>query len=212
MASAVEICNMALAYLGDRANVASIDPPEGSTEAEHCARFYPIARDTLLEAHCWNFATRRAQLAQLSITPIGWDYAYARPSSALRVFSIFSANMQREYGLDNGVPFDPPQQDFICESDDNGTPIIFTNQASAYAKYTIRVTDTARFSPLFVNTLAWHLASMLAGPIYKGDVGMKQAQYCAQMMNAFLAQAKNADANQRKIPNTSQAPWINARG
>lgn len=51
MASEVDICNLALARLGDNATVASIDPPEGSAQAEHCARFYAIARDSLLEMH-----------------------------------------------------------------------------------------------------------------------------------------------------------------
>ena len=63
MASEVEICNLALSHLGDTATVASSDPPEGSAQAEHCARFYPIARDALLEMQNWKFATRRATLA-----------------------------------------------------------------------------------------------------------------------------------------------------
>ena len=53
MASEIAICNLALSHLGDAANIASIDPPEGSAQAEHCATFYPIARDSLLEMHDW---------------------------------------------------------------------------------------------------------------------------------------------------------------
>ena len=60
MASEVDICNLALSHLGDTATIASLDPPEGSAQAEHCARFYPIARDSLLEMHAWGFATSRA--------------------------------------------------------------------------------------------------------------------------------------------------------
>ena len=68
MASEVDICNLALAHLGDSATVASINPPEGSAQAEMCQRFYPIARDSLLEMHNWGFATRRKALAQLNNT------------------------------------------------------------------------------------------------------------------------------------------------
>ena len=46
MATEVDICNLALAHLGDDATIASIKPPEGSAQAEKSARFYPIARDT----------------------------------------------------------------------------------------------------------------------------------------------------------------------
>ena len=56
MASVVDICNLALAHIGDDATVSSIDPPEGSAQAEHCKRFYAIARDTMLQMHNWNFA------------------------------------------------------------------------------------------------------------------------------------------------------------
>ena len=75
MASTVDICNLALAHLGDTATVASIDPPEGSAQSEHCARFYPIARDSLLEMHAWNFSMRRINLAQLTNSWPEWQYA-----------------------------------------------------------------------------------------------------------------------------------------
>ena len=65
MASAVDICNLALARLGDSATVASIDPPEGSAQSEHCARFYPLARRQIFEAHNWSFLIRREKLAPL---------------------------------------------------------------------------------------------------------------------------------------------------
>ena len=64
MASDVDICNLALSFLGDDANVSSISPPEGSQQSEHCARFYPIARDGLLQMHNWNWASRRVALSQ----------------------------------------------------------------------------------------------------------------------------------------------------
>ena len=59
MTTPVDIANLALAHLGENGTVASIDPPEGSAQAVHLARFYPIARDALQEAYPWNFCTRR---------------------------------------------------------------------------------------------------------------------------------------------------------
>lgn len=69
MASAVDICNLALARLGDSATVASIDPPEGSAQSEHCARFYPLARRQIFEAHNWSFLIRREKLAHSIKSP-----------------------------------------------------------------------------------------------------------------------------------------------
>ena len=42
MASEIDIVNLALSRLGDDATVASLYPPEGSAQAEHGARFYPV--------------------------------------------------------------------------------------------------------------------------------------------------------------------------
>ena len=91
MASEVEICNLALAHLGDEATVASIDPPEGSAQAEHCARFYPIARDGLLQMHPWNFASRRVSLASVTMPYTMWKYAYACPGDMMVAVAVLPA-------------------------------------------------------------------------------------------------------------------------
>jgi hypothetical protein len=199
MASEIDICNLALGHLGDNATVASLDPPEGSAQAEHCARFYPIARDTLLQSHGWNFATRRIQLAQLGIAPTGWYFAYARPTDALDVFDIQFPDTQ-DYGR--------PTQAFICESDSLGNEVIYTNVQNAICRYVARVDDTTRFSPLFVTALTWHLAGMLAGPIIKGDAGAAESKRCAQMAQFYLAQAAHKDAQQRHIDQNHVPEWI----
>ena len=56
MASDVDICNEALSHLGDSATVSSINPPEGSAQAEHCARFYPTTLATLFGTPTWAMA------------------------------------------------------------------------------------------------------------------------------------------------------------
>lgn len=201
MASDVDICNLALARLGDSATVASIDPPEGSAQAEHCARFYPIARDTLLEAHPWRFATRRAQLAQLDAPTWTWDYAYAEPADALKLLSVLPASAAN----------DTDTEEFESETTADGTPIILTNLEDASLRYVARVTDTTVFSPMFIDTLGWMLASYLAGPLIKGDTGAAAGKSCLQ--NAFVAlrQAQVSDANQRKVRPEKTPSWIAGR-
>ncbi len=199
MASEIEICNLALGHLGDTATVASIDPPEGSAQAEHCARFYPIARDMLLQAHGWNFATRRIQLAQMAEVPYGWAYAYARPEGALDVFDI---------QFQNTMDFAQPSYPFVCESDADGNEVIYTDVENAVARYIVRIADTTKFPPLFTLALSWQLAGMLAGPVLKGDVGAAEAKRCAQMAQAYLSEAKVADARQRRVPLVHSASGI----
>ena len=216
MASEVDICNLALAHLGDTATVASIDPPEGSAQAEHCARFYPIARDSLLEMHTWWFATKRAQLAQLGAGWPEWDYAYAQPADALNIIAILPPDASDDYSATGsnvptaaGGAYVP--QAFSCEVDANRADVIYTDQEDAVLRYTGVVTDPTKFSPLFVVSLSWHLASMLAGPILKGDAGAAESKRCAAMMQAYLAKATASDAGQRRINPQHNVGWINGR-
>lgn len=226
MASAVDICNLALGHLGDNATVASIDPPEGSAQAEHCARFYPIARDSLLEMAYWNFSMRRTFLAPVTNNWPEWKYAYAVPADVLNIIAIHAQDAHDDYAT-QFVPTDTPfwthnyspvvaagryvPQPFTVEADQNGVPILYTNTENAIMRYTAYVTDTTQFSPLFTIALSWHLASMLAGPVIKGDAGAAEAKRCAQMMAAYQAQAEMSDANQRNIKVEHIVPWTSGR-
>lgn len=216
MASAVEICNLALAHIGDRATVASIDPPEGSAQAEHCARFYPIARDSLLELHDWGFATRRAQLALLTSDRPEWDYAYGVPADALRILAVIPSDATDDFAeaiVTNGMPVVSSMvgQPFAREIDSTGRSVIYTDQEDAAARYVAFVTDTTKFSPLFVTTLSWHLASMLAGPVIKGDVGAAEAKRCEAMAARWLGLAKTGDSQQRNVQPAHVPSWIGNR-
>jgi hypothetical protein len=226
MASEVDICNLALGHLGDNATVASINPPEGSAQAEHCSRFYPIARDSLLEMHYWNFCMRRVNLAPVETTWPEWKYAYAVPSDALNIIAVMPPDAKDDYAT-RFVTTDTPQyahnispviaagryspQPFGVETNEVGHQIIYTNQENAMLRYTAYVRDTTQFSPLFVITLSWHLASMLAGPIIKGDAGAGEAKRCTQMAMGFLSQAEMSDANQRRNTIEHVVPWTSGR-
>lgn len=204
MASDVDICNLALGMLGDVASVASINPPEGSPQAEHCARFYPIARDTLLERHAWGFATQQVQLALLGDGAPQWLYRYGRPSLALRVFNVLPPATGTVLGADPGA-------DFATGVDGTGASVIYTNVEDALAVYAFSVSDAAVFPPLFALALAAHLAAMLAGPLIKGDAGAAEAKRQAAVAQAYLAQAILADGTQRRAPVDRPAAWIAVR-
>lgn len=193
MASAIDISNLALAHLGDSANVAAISPPDGSAQSKHCARFYPIARDALLEMHTWSFAKRRASLSLLDLDnisdggelPESWGFGYAWPSDCLKPIAV----------LLPGATDDTDGEDFVTETLANGTKVIFTNAEDATLVYTKAITDTTKFSPLFVNALARLLASYLAGPIIKGVSGMQVSKAMMQMFMVEYGQAAAVDAN-----------------
>jgi hypothetical protein len=201
MASVVDICNLALARLGDNATVASIDPPEGSAQAEHCARFYPIARDSLLETHPWKFALRRARLARLAGDSWNWSFAYACPADAITLLAV----------LPPEAASDADTQEFEVEAGADGHARILTHQAHACLRYVLRATDPSAYSPLFVDALAWLLASYLAGPVIKGDAGGAMAKTCLQSFLLAVSNARVSDANQRKARPEHTPAWIAGR-
>lgn len=222
MASEVDICNLALGHIGDAATVSSIIPPEGSAQAEHCARFYPIARDALLEMHAWGFATKRVNLASLGSGWPEWQYAYACPNDAVNLLAVLPQTATDDYSVGMTYMFsqtgDPiaaggiyQPQPYNYESLDDGTIVIYTNQENAMLRYTSLVTDTTVFSPLFIVTLSWLLASYLAGPVIKGDAGAAEAKRCLGMATGMLSKATVSDANQRRTTIAQNTPWMTGR-
>ena len=201
MASEVDICNLALARLGDNATVASINPPEGSAQAEHCERFYPVARDALLEKHPWRFAVRRVRLAKLNTETGTWAYAYAEPSDVVRLLTVLPAS----------AASDADSHDYEAESSRNGTPTLLTDLDNASLRYVARITDTTVFSPLFVDALAWLLASYLAGPVLKGTEGASMTKTCLELFSLLFSQAAASDSNQRQIRLEHDPAWISGR-
>jgi len=192
VATEIDICNLALAALGDEATVVSIDPPEGSAQADHCAQWYPIARDVILEAHDWKFATRRA-FGQLRMSPTpSWGYAYGKPNGALRIRAVLPPNTTND--VRDGLFLN--QQPFDVETLEDGTEVIVTDQEQAVIRYTALDVDVGKFPPLFTQALIHLLASYLAGPVLKNEAGRAEARAQLQLYQAWLLKAQASDANQ----------------
>lgn len=195
MASEVDIANLALAHFGQDASIDSIDPVDGSAEAEHAARFFPIARDELLEAHVWSFATRRETLAPLTNDRDDWGYRYALPTGCIKPRIV----LPEGYGSteDDGVSFE-------AEGDS-----IYTDEETATLVYTFRQTDTTKFTALFITALSWRLASYLSGPIVKDPSGRVQAAlYKRSEVELGKASTSNANATRKRAVHTSTAQRV----
>ena len=204
MASVVQICNMALSHIGSVAQVASISPPDGSIEASYCATFYDQARTEMLEPGAWRFALARATLALLATNPSStWAYACALPSDCMTpvrilraggTFTVFNQDV-REY-----TPNDSDSADFTVEGD-----VLYTNEPDAVLVYVRDVTDSGKFTPGFVTALSYLLASYLAGPIIRGNEGLKIGDGMREraMALADIAATANANASSASDPITS---------
>lgn len=206
--SEVEICNLALANIGETAKITSIEPPDGSAQAAICARFYPLARDTLLEMGNWSFAIKRKTLVEVDNPRTEWEYAYEVPGDVNAVLAVLPPGALDDWVM-NGqlVP-----QKFVIETNVYGQKVLYTNQEDADIRYTAKIVDTTLFSNLFVMSLSWHLSSMIAGPLIKGDVGAAESKRCAQMATAYMMQAATYDkTTQAEIKPSHTPSWISIR-
>ena len=194
MASEVDICNLALSHLSNRARVASLDPVDQTVEGKHCKTFFPIARDTALEEGIhWGFAKVRAELAPVTALDDGeWGYAYALPSRLIKVIKVTPPGTDKDF----------PGSDYVIETtidaEGNSDDVLYTDVDEAVIHYIFRETNTGRWSPLFVSTVSWLLASYLAGPILKGKLGDSKSQSAYGRYVLELAKASASQLNQRQ--------------
>ena len=173
----------------------------------------------MLDSHQWNFATKRVALALLAnyVSPDNrWRYAYALPSDVANVISVLpqslypagltSADMDYlafDVAIANYWGYQWPFEwelescgDFQIEVI-NGQPAVVTNACDAIMRYSCNTVQPGQFSALFTEALAWKLASMLAGPLLKGDAGAAESKRCLEMHAIYMKQAMVSDANQR---------------
>jgi len=202
LATVVDIANLALSHIGEGTTVSNLTPPDATPAARHCARFYPIARDELLEQHAWTFATARQPLALLALTVAGWDYVYEAPSDMIRALEVYE--LGGNPNLDTPIKFD-------VETQTDGTRVIVTNQADAELRYIFRAVVPERFTPLFTVALSWLLASYIAGPIIKGDTGIAASKTCFTVYRERFAEAARSSANNSRQRLDHTPAWISER-
>lgn len=199
MATKVDICNMALATLGDTATVTSIDPPEGSAQADHCARFYPIALRDLLTVFPWRFATKRAKLAMITADVVGEEdtkHYFALPADCLRVLNLRDGS----YHGGGKIPF---AIEFF-----NAQKVITTEVFEPWITYITSEVDEALFSTPFTSALVHRLASFLAGPLVPGSSGVELCKSHLELYEIFLGHAKSADAREGFVKETYKPRYI----
>lgn len=224
----VDLCNLALSQIGETGRVTSLAPPTGP-HADLCARFFPIARDSVLERRQWSAASRRKTLMQLESDSNAWTYCYLLPGDVAKIVDVLPVEAVDDYAWfdDPGLQSPPysmtpylgrtfgtgvrPMVQFSQEQRSDGTRVIYTDLPNAAIRYIASVPDVRRFSKQLQMAVAWSLSGMLVGAIVKGEEGAAQARSAAQMMEFYLAQAATADASQRRMKPGHVPRWIAGR-
>lgn len=187
--TSVDICNMALAYLGNSRPITTLT--DDTTEARLCSRFYDISRELLLSEFSWSFAKKTcAALTEITDeTNDLYSYVYEYPDDALRILFV---------GVGDESPGTINNYDTIYTLD-GSTHVrrIVCDIPEAKASYIINLKDVQVFPAHFSTALAWRVAAYVSTGLSKDSNAMKsisQAEYSA------VEKAKYLDAIQNKKP------------
>jgi hypothetical protein len=196
--SDVKIVNMALSHIGASDQIQVIG--EQSAGGQAAKLWYDVSREQALEAHDWNFASKRLTLAthaDAAVSP--WSFRYQYPADAVAIREICNPAGPSA----DAVPFK-------IELDDAGTvKTILTNQDNAVARYTFNLTTTTLFSLFFVEALSYLLAHHMAYSI-TGKLSLRQQMLAT--FNEYMLLAPQQSANEQVKEPKREAPWIRARG
>lgn len=157
--SVTSICNQALGKLGSLRINDFDDTTESSTQAIQCRLHYEPTRDALLRSYFWRFARDRKVLSQDTIDPVfEWDNQFILPNDFIRF---------RSFDEDTGAA--SRNKRHALEGDR-----LLTNFSSISLRYIKKVTNVAKFDPLFVKLLVWLLADEMIGPLTGGDARIQK--------------------------------------
>lgn len=196
MATKVSLCNLAISHCQSQGFIADF-ATDATPQGVLCRLHYDPVRQSTLEAHPWNFATRRQALAPLGETVPDWDFAYAWPAGALTARDILKDSPD-----DDPIPFE------VALRENGEVRCILTDRANAVLRFTRDVEQPALFSPLFVQAFSWALAASIA-PAFTTDRGVQQA--CLTISQNYINAARTADANEGEREEPREADWIRAR-
>ena len=214
MVSIVNICNFALQNIG--ANTITT-LTEDTNEAIQCNLRYESIRAMVLEAHSWNFASKRVALNKESVGPVfGFDNQFALPSDFVRIiateeqidFINFGSNFNGFLTISNRSSFAEADNYKIEISSTTGAKVLLSDDDDKNILYVFDQQDTAKFPPLFVEMLAKGLGATIAYRITNNkSLVSEELKEFEAMMNT----TKLSDAQQGKYQRVEQSILLGVR-
>lgn len=197
----IDICNLALAYLGNTRSITSM--AEQSTEAILCSRFFTLSRQSLLKQYPWTFAVFIDDLTLTTDTDDRYDYVYEYPLDCLRILAIQQeeddGSTVNDYNLRNN--WDVASELMLKR--------IATNVENAVIRYIFDAQDYDAMPTEFIDALALSLAARLAMPLTSSG---PMAQGIAQQSISAIEYARRLSAMEKREPIIKENKYITSRG
>lgn len=184
MATQTELCNLALALLGQEA-ISSVN--EDSRSGRLCRQFYSQVYDEVLRSHAWKCAKTRSALAELADAPaFGWDHAFQLPADCLR--ALWLEELDYEFDIEQGS--------------------LLTNDDEANLVYIARVTPN-KLDSWAAKVIYHSLAVAMAYPLTQ-SLSLKQTLE-NELESRILPEARRLGAFESLEPESDHSGWLNER-
>lgn len=236
MTDQLAICNQALLSIGSRSLVSSVNPSDGSVEANSCSMLWENTFTDLARTAHWNCLTAQVVLSLVAAAsgtqenptgtdyitpPTPWTYAYAVPSDSLAIRYILpsastTTGSVPETGLSNGAGLWLPTGGQIpfavatmLDVNNQRIQVILTNQSTAEVVYTANLSNPVYWDSLFASGMIATLAAYLVPAL---SLSLPLMQIAINQAERIIAQAKARDGNEGVTVLDHTPDWIIARG
>ena len=193
--SEVDVCNLALGHLKQRA-IVQLDPPTTDPEVV-CANWYQQVRRSTLRTHPWNFAIKRVEiLPDATYTPeFGFTHAYVKPVDFIRLIGFYEdlgfVTNRGEFDLEN---------DYILKDG--------TDNEAINVRYVSDVTNVGKMDPLFIDLFALNLAIRMAPQFTGGEARVKTL---VAIHKEVKGEATAIDGQERPPRRKQSSGWLRKR-
>lgn len=184
MASKVDIVNTSLALIGAES---VIDLGEDNPRAKTMSRLYDDIRREVIAEGEWSFSIKRATLAKLAAAPVwGFGSAFQVPSDALRILEAEDQSVEWQREADQ----------------------IVTDQSAMKVRYVADIDDPNKYTPGFLISFAYRLASAGAYPL-TNSATLAKSLYDAYTV--LVSSQRSVDSMQGTAKKFESTEIINAR-
>jgi hypothetical protein len=183
MTTDVDVCNLALARLGD-ARITSLS--DGSAQASYCTVFYSHTLKELQTDYDWQFCRKLATATATAAPAFGYSAAYTLPADFLRLLRVNGIDEDENFG----------KWEII------GATLHTSLTAPIQIDYIANVTSVTTFPPVFSELFSLKLAANLAMPLTGSKELFQQLaeSFAANLQRPAVKQLVMTSARERTAP------------
>lgn len=183
----VDICNLALSYLGNLNSVNTLSGNDMNDKEVIFSIVYDVVRQSLIREHLPNFAKKRKIVAKLGDAPVfGYKNAFEYPADCLKVLGLGNLeNKCNDYNIGAGENKRWIETDYEPDEEEGGLEI----------RYIADIESVSLFDPNFKILLGMELAKHTCLQITQD---MQKLQMLEQLISKNRMAFANVDSQESK--------------